>query len=100
MFSFGRKKTALLGVDISSTSIKLIELSRSSGAAASLFQVESYAIEPLPPNAVVEKRIADVDAVGQAIEKVVARSGSKAARAAVAISGSAVNAFWYSGSVV
>ena len=26
MFSFGRKKTAVLGVDISSTTIKLIEL--------------------------------------------------------------------------
>ena len=28
MFSFGRKKTAVLGVDISSTTIKLIELSQ------------------------------------------------------------------------
>ena len=90
MFSFGRKKTALLGVDISSTSIKLIELSRSSGAVTSLFHVENYAIEPLPPNAVVEKKIADVDAVGHAIGKAVARSGTKTARAAVAVSGSAV----------
>jgi type IV pilus assembly protein PilM len=90
MFSFGRKRTALLGVDISSTTIKLVELSQSSGASASLFHVETYAVEPLPPNAVVEKKIADVDAVGQTIRKAVARSGTKLTRAAVAVSGAAV----------
>jgi type IV pilus assembly protein PilM len=90
MFSFGRRKTALLGLDISSTMIKLIELSQTSGASASLFHVVTYAAEPLPPNAVVEKKIADVNAVGQTIRKAVARSGTKATRAAVAVSGSAV----------
>ncbi len=90
MFSFGRKKTALLGVDISSTTVKVIELSQSGGASASLFRVEAYAVEPLPPNAVVEKKIADVDAVGRTIQKAVARSGTKATRAAAAVSGSAV----------
>jgi type IV pilus assembly protein PilM len=90
MFNFGRKKNALLGVDISSTAIKLIELSQTSGAAGSLFRVESYAVEPLPPNAVAEKKIADVDAVGRAIQQAVARSGTKATRAAVAVSGAAV----------
>jgi type IV pilus assembly protein PilM len=90
MFNFGRKKTALLGVDISSTTVKLIELSQASGASASLFRVESYAVEPLPPNAVAEKKIADVDAVGRTVQKAVSRSGTKATRAAVAVSGAAV----------
>ena len=90
MFSFGRKRTALLGVDISSTTVKVIELSQSSGASASMFRVEAYAVEPLPPNAVVEKKIADVDAVGRTIHKAAAHSGTKATRAAVAVSGSAV----------
>lgn len=90
MFSFGRKRTALLGVDISSTTVKVIELSQSSGASAPLFRVEAYAVEPLPPNAVVEKKIADVDAVGRTIRAAVATSRSKATRAAAAVSGSAV----------
>jgi len=90
MFTFGRKKTALLGLDISSMAVKLIELSQSAGAAESLFRVESYAVEPLPANAVVEKKIADVQAVGETIRKAVHRSGTKTRNAAAAVSGSAV----------
>ncbi len=91
MFSlFGSKKSALLGLDISSTAVKLLELSKSSGRSGAQYRVESYAVEPLPANAVVEKNIADVDAVGQAIHNVVRRSGSKLRQAAVAVSGSAV----------
>ncbi|MCW8908390.1 MAG: pilus assembly protein PilM [Sedimenticola sp.] len=87
---FGSKKQAMLGLDISSTAVKLLELSKSSGRSGAQYRVEAYAVEPLPANAVVEKNIADVDAVGQAIQNVVRRSGSKARQAAVAVSGSAV----------
>lgn len=90
MFSFGRKNRALLGLDISSTAIKLIELSQATDTSASLYRVEHYAVEPLPANAVVEKKIADVQAVGESIRKAVMRSGSKTKNAAVAVSGSAV----------
>jgi len=90
MFTFGRRKPALVGLDISSTAIKLIELSQTPGATASLFRVESYAVEALPPSSVVEKKIANVQAVGETIAKAVARSGTKARTAAAAVSGSAV----------
>ncbi|MES9875089.1 MAG: pilus assembly protein PilM [Candidatus Sedimenticola sp. PURPLELP] len=91
MFSFlGSKKQSLLGIDISSTTVKLLELSQSSGRSGATYRVESYAVEPLPANAVVEKNIADVDAVGQAIKNVVKRSGTKSRQTAVAVSGSAV----------
>ena len=53
----------MLGLDISSTSVKLLELSKSGGK----YRVESYGVEPLPENAVVEKNIADVDGVADAI---------------------------------
>ena len=89
MLSFGRNKADLLGIDISSTAIKLIQLSRNSAGAVP-YHVEHYAIEPLPANAVVEKKIADIEAVGQCIERAMIRSGTKAKRAAVAVSGSAV----------
>lgn len=83
---FSRKNPPLVGLDISSTAIKLLELSRSGGR----YRVESYTVEPLPANSVVEKSIADVEAVGEAIRRAVKRSGTKAKFAAVAVAGSAV----------
>lgn len=91
MFSFLRPQpNQLIGLDISSTAVKLLELSRAAGRAGAQYRVESYAVEPLSPNAVVEKNIADIDAVGDAIRKVIRKSGTKTKRAAVAVSGSAV----------
>ena len=83
---FRAKSIPLLGIDISSTAVKLIELSSSGGH----YRVECYAVEPLPPNSVVEKNITDVQAVGEAVARVVKRSGSRLKSAAVAVAGSAV----------
>ena len=54
------------------------------------YRVEHYAVEPLPPNAVVEKNIVEVEAVGEAIRRAMSRSGSRAKHAAAAVAGSAV----------
>ena len=83
---FQRKTLPLLGLDISSTAVKLLELSRS-GAR---YRVESYAVEPLPPNSVVEKNISDVEAVGEAVRRAVKRATTHTKYTAVAVAGSAV----------
>lgn len=83
---FQKKQPPLLGLDISSTAVKLLELSQS----GSRYRVESYAVEPLPLNSVIEKTISDVEAVGEAIKRAVKRSGTKTKNAAVAVAGSAV----------
>lgn len=83
---FAHKKPPLIGLDISSTSVKLLELSRQGNG----YRVEAYAAEPLPPNSVVEKNITDVEAVGEAIRRVAKRSGSRTKFAAVAVAGSSV----------
>jgi type IV pilus assembly protein PilM len=83
---FGNSNPPLIGVDISSTAVKLLQLSQSGGR----YRVEHYAVEPLPPNAVVEKNIVEVEAVGDAIKRALARSGSKVKHAAAAVAGSAV----------
>lgn len=83
---FKKKADTLLGIDISSTSVKLIELSRTGGR----FKVEAFAVEPLPVNAIVEKNIAELEVVGQVIARLVAKSRSSSKSAAVAVSGSAV----------
>jgi type IV pilus assembly protein PilM len=83
---FTPKRPPLVGVDISSTAVKLLQLSQSGGR----YRVEHYAVEPLPPNAVVEKNIVEVEAVGEAIKRAVQRSGVKTRFAAAAVAGSAV----------
>lgn len=83
---FKKKNKAIIGVDISSTSVKLIELSETNGRK----QVEAYASEPLPENAVVEQSINDEEAVGNAIKKAIARSRTSTKKAGVAVAGSAV----------
>lgn len=83
---FKHKQPVVLGLDISSTAIKLLELSQSGDR----LRVESYAVEPLPANSVIEKNIADVEAVGDAIKRAVKRSASRTKLAAVAVAGSAV----------
>ncbi len=81
-----RKQPSLLGIDISSAAVKLLELSRQGDR----YRVESYAVEPLPPDAVVDKTIADVDLIGKSIKAVIKKSGTRLRQAAVAVSGSAV----------
>ncbi|MAE21549.1 MAG: pilus assembly protein PilM [Pseudomonas sp.] len=83
---FKKKNKALLGVDISSTSVKVLELSRQGDR----YQVEAYATVPLPPNAVVEQGINNEEAVGDAIRQAAARSRSSAKQVALAVAGSAV----------
>ncbi|MGI9283835.1 MAG: pilus assembly protein PilM [Pseudomonadales bacterium] len=83
---FEKKAQNVLGLDISSSSVKLLELSRSGNR----FRVESYAVASLPPNSVVEKNINDVEGVGDAIAKVVGQAKAKNKNIAIAVSGSAV----------
>jgi type IV pilus assembly protein PilM len=80
-----RSKRSLLGLDITTSSVKLIELVENGRG----YRVESYAAEATPPNAINEKAIVDADAVGEAVRRAVKRSGTKAREVAVAISGDA-----------
>ncbi|MDH5426155.1 MAG: pilus assembly protein PilM, partial [Gammaproteobacteria bacterium] len=86
MFSLKRKSATILGIDISSTSIKLLELSKNGDQ----YRVEAQAVEPLPADAVVEKNIQDAEAVAEAIKKAIKRTKTKVKLAAVAVAGSAV----------
>ena len=80
------KLNVVLGVDISSTSVKVLEL----GLSGSQYKVEAFSVEPLPPGAIVENNIHELDAIGEAVAKAVSRSKTSLKTAAVAVSGSAV----------
>ncbi len=81
-----KKAKSVIGLDISSTSVKLLELSRH----GERYRVETYSVKALPPNAVVEKNINDQEAVAEVIRAMVKQSKTKLKHAAVAVAGSAV----------
>ncbi|MCP4776906.1 MAG: pilus assembly protein PilM, partial [Planctomycetaceae bacterium] len=80
------KSAQILGLDISSTTVKLLELSRTGGG----YRVESYAVSSLPQDAVIEKSVNDVDGVSNAIRTVLAQSQTKVKIVAAAVAGSSV----------
>ncbi len=82
---FGSQSVPLIGLDITTSSVKLIELSRDGDE----YRVESYAAEATPHAGVSEKAILDPMVVGEAIERAIRRSGVRSKYAAVAISSDA-----------
>ena len=83
---FGTKSPPVMGLDIGSSSIRLLQLSRH----GSSYRIDHFAIEPLPPGVIVEKSVQDVEAISDAIQSAVRNSGSSSRYCAVAVSGSAV----------
>ena len=81
-----RSYTPILGIDISSTSVKLLQL----GYSGSTYKVEAFAVEPLPPSAVVEKNVADIDGVAQAVTRLLTKAKTTVKSVALAVSGSSV----------
>ncbi len=75
------RNSGLIGLDITATSVKLLELKSTKKG----LKVVGYTVEPLPANAVNEKNLQDVEAVGDAIRRAVKRSGSRTKNAAVAV---------------
>ena len=78
---FGNKKPLAIGVDIGSSSVKVMEMSESRDR----YKVEHFAVEPLPRNIVVENQITDIDRVAKAIRTAVEKAGIKRKHAVVAV---------------
>ncbi|NOQ63613.1 MAG: type IV pilus assembly protein PilM [Methyloprofundus sp.] len=83
---FNRKHDSLVGIDISTAAIKLLELSKT-GAR---YKVESYAVVPLAQDAVIDSNISDAAMIADAIKIALKQSGARPRHACVAIAGSAV----------
>ena len=84
--NFGKKTSTLLGVDISSTSVKILQI----GAAGNSYRLDKYVIRALPDNSVVEKNISDINAVGECIGAAVSNLKPSQKDVALAVAGSAV----------
>ena len=87
MFGLFNKKTSTwLGVDIGSSAVKLVALSRSKRTLS----LDSYAIVGLPASAIVDGHLQELAVVAEAIEKGVKICGSKLNNAITAVPSSAV----------
>jgi type IV pilus assembly protein PilM len=78
---YRKPNKGLTGVDISSTSVKVLELAVKNGK----YHVESYALVPLPDGSVVEKNILNVEAVADALERAINLADTRSDHAAFAV---------------
>ena len=83
----GRKHPPMIGLDISSSSVKLVELSQSKTGEMVL---ERFASEPFEKGWIADGQIEKFDEVADAVRRVVARSGSRTRDVALAMPQSAV----------
>jgi type IV pilus assembly protein PilM len=84
---FKPKAPPLFGLDISSSSVKMLEIVEAGRAA---YRVERYAIEPLPRDAVVDGNINNLEAVAEAVRRAHKRLATRTRHVAMAVPTGAV----------
>ena len=82
------KTPPLCGVDISTSSVKIVELSESSDKKS--YTLERYAIEALPKDAVSDGNINNLDAVSEGVRRAWKRLGTRVKNVSVALPAAAV----------
>ncbi|MES2151688.1 MAG: pilus assembly protein PilM [Pseudomonadota bacterium] len=73
-FLFGQASPPLLGLDISTSGVRLVELSQ---VGKNELRLERYASEPFPRGAVVDGNIENIDQVAEAVRRVWKKSGTR-----------------------
>ncbi|HQS38358.1 MAG: pilus assembly protein PilM [Methylotenera sp. 24-45-7] len=87
-FSFFTETTPpLIGIDVSSTSVKMVELSDDGRGG---YKLESYAVAPLPADAMADGNVADLGKVADALKLAWKMLGTREKHAALALPSSAV----------
>jgi len=85
VFGLGKSK-AVIGLDIGSSAVKAVEL-KSAGKG---YKVAAFAIQPVPPDSIVDGAIIDGAAVADAIRRVFENKQFKTKEVAASLSGNAV----------
>lgn len=83
----GRKHPPMIGLDISSSSVKLVELGQGAGGE---FVLERFAAESFEKGWITDGQIDKFDEVAEAVRRVVAKSGTKTKHVVMAMPQSAV----------
>ena len=84
---FKPKALPVFGLDISSSSVKMIEIV---DAGKGAYRVERYAIEPLPREAVVDGNINNLEAVAESVKRAHKRLATRTKHVAMAVPSGAV----------
>ena len=84
---FSRQPAPLLGLDVSSSSVKLVELAQSSSGE---YILERFAIEPFEKGWITDGQIEKFDEVADAVRRVVSKSGTRTKHVVMAMPQSAV----------
>ena len=71
---FGQANPPMLGIDISTSGVRLVELSL---AGKNELRLERYASEPFPRGAVVDGNIENIEQVSEAVRRVWKKSGTR-----------------------
>ena len=83
----GRKHSPMFGLDISSSSVKLVELDQSANGE---YVLERFATEPFEKGWITDGQIEKFDEVAEAVRRVVDKSGTRTKQVAMAMPQSAV----------
>jgi type IV pilus assembly protein PilM len=84
---FSPKAPPLFGLDISSSSVKMLEIVEAGKGA---YRVERYVIEPLPRDATVDGNISNLESVVEAVKRGYKRLGTRSRHVAMAVPTGAV----------
>lgn len=84
---FQTQSPPLIGVDISSSAVKMVEIEQ---AGKNLLRVERYVIESLPKDAVTDGNIMNLEAVAESLRRAWKRMGTRTKHVAMALPAAAV----------
>lgn len=83
-FSLPAGSSRMLGVDISASSIKLVELSRKGGASPT-YRLERYVIEPMSMDALLDGGINQMEQVNECLQRALKRLGTRQKKVVMAL---------------
>ena len=81
-FDFHQASAPLIGLDISSSAVKMVELAESGRGS---YRLERYVIEPLPKDAVTDGNITNLDATADTVKRAYKKLGSRIRNVAMAL---------------
>ena len=84
---FRRKSAPMIGLDVSSSSVKLVELGQASSGE---FVLERFALEPFEKGWITDGQIEKFDEVAEAVRRVVKKSGTRTKQVVMAMPQSSV----------
>lgn len=83
---FFSKKKEIVGIDIGSSSVKLVQLKEQKGA----YTLQNVGVLPLPPEAIVDNTLMDSSSIVETIKNVIKSLDIKAIEVACSVSGNSV----------